>query len=509
VLKALQKLDQSSSAGKSGIPTSVIRFCAEELALPLASLFNCCISSGSIPDEWKCALVFPLHKKGPVENCDNYRGISVLPPIAKIFEKILSSRIQFHFDSNNLFVSNQHGFRAGFSCESALHSILDRWKEAIDSNSIVGALFIDFKKAFDLVNQELLLRKLFHYGFDNASLKLLTNYFSNRSPETRIGSTTSDSLPINLGVPQGSILGPLLFLIFINDLPFSSELLSILFADDTTLSHSADYLGVLISKLRTELLNFIYWTEFNHLTINWQKTKFMFLTKKRGLSFPSSISIDDSDIEIVSDFKLLGCTIDKDLNFQKHVSLLKQSVNRKLFSIRKIFFLPFMTKLQFFKTFILPHFDYCSTLSIYFTHTILNQIEKLFNFCIFTLFKISLKNLSIVEQSKLLVLYNLWPLKVRLFNNICIFTMKIFNSKFLSEFKGKLKEHINTSLRISNIYLVPNSSTLAGSKRLSIFLPTLVNKVLRYSVFFEPVAFKSYIRLNLIELYNKFSISFF
>ena len=141
--------------------------------------------------------VSPLHKKGGIDCIDNYRGISVLPPISKIFEKILAKQITEYFNSNNLFVDSQHGFRSGFSCETAIQAILDDWKRLIDEKNVVLSLFIDFKKAFDLINQNLLFIKLFHYGFQNESLNLLKNYFSDRSQQTRIGLklSTSEAAP--------------------------------------------------------------------------------------------------------------------------------------------------------------------------------------------------------------------------------------------------------------------------------------------------------------------------
>ena len=351
----------------------------------LSNLFNFFLNSSSIPTEFKSAIVTPLFKKGAKDSCDNYRGISVLSPIAKIFERILYNNIIKYFNSNNLFTANQHGFRTNHSCETALHSIIDNWKNKIDANNVIMALFIDFKKAFDLVDQRLLFLKLFHYGFSNSALNLMKNYFAERTQKTKINSVLSESLPIELGVPQGSLLGPLLFIIFINDMAIISELFTILFADDTTVSESASTIETVVKSFSPKLKNLLEWTSHNRLHINWSKTKCMILTGQKQLNKPSVFKICASEVEIVTEFKLLGVLIDQSLSFDSHINLLKLNVNRKLFSIKKIFFLSKSVKIHFFKTFILPHFDYCATLCIFMCKTLISKIEKLFNNCLFIL----------------------------------------------------------------------------------------------------------------------------
>ena len=184
----------------------------------------------------------------------NYRGISILNPISKVFERLLSNQITKYFDNNKLFYSGQHGFRRNHSCETALHELISDLNESKDKKLISLLLFIDFRKAFDCLDTKLLLSKLFHYGFDTSSINLIANYFSNRSQITKLGKITSSSLPISLGVPQGSILGPLFFLIFINDLPyFCNELRCKLFADDTTLYQDSEDIDQLINQFSTKI----------------------------------------------------------------------------------------------------------------------------------------------------------------------------------------------------------------------------------------------------------------
>ena len=176
-----------------------------------------------------------------------------MPPVAKLFEKILATQITIYLNINNILFSGQHGFRSAHSCETALHELLTDLNRAKDKRLIAILLFIDFRKAFDLVDAEKLLLKLFHYGFDNNALELIKNYFTDRQQKVKFNGISSSYVKIKLGVPQGSVLGPLFFLIFINDLPFILNLLCKLFADDTTLYEYGVDINSLISKFKEAL----------------------------------------------------------------------------------------------------------------------------------------------------------------------------------------------------------------------------------------------------------------
>ena len=430
VSNLLNKLDISSSPGIIGIPTKVLKLLYASLAPILTKIFNSCIVSGEIPLLWKQAVVSPLYKnKGNRSNVNNYRGISVLPPVAKVFEKILASQIIIYLNINKLLFNGQHGFRAGHSCETALQELLSDLFTNNDNKLITMLLFIDFRKAFDLVDSSKLLRKLFHYGFDNDSIKLVANYFQCRQQIVKYNNTLTDACDIKLGVPQGSVLGPLFFLIFINDLPYVlPDLCTKLFADDTTIYLADSDLNILINKFSIKLKPLFEWCYYNQMDINWSKTYFMFTTNKRIFkSIPSVISLDvNTNVNVVNKFKLLGVILDNKLNFLPYISFLKTQINKKLYCIRRIFYLSNAVKVQFFKTFICPYFDYCLSLSLYFPKYILQSILNCYNFCIFKLFKnkFSLNNLIIDNEDIKNQLSNLGVMDE---NEIFNFKMELLN----------------------------------------------------------------------------------
>ena len=328
-----------------------------------------------------------------------------------------------------LFTEHQHGFRKGHSCESALHELISDINLARDKKLTTMLLFIDFRKAFDTVDSNLLLTKLFHYGFDTGALFLIADYFKNRSQITKIGNNSSKKNTISLGVPQGSILGPLLFLIFINDLCFHMEDTSVkLFADDTTIYNSSENFSDLIIQYEHDVSNILEWCNKNRLDINWSKTFFMVITNKRT-KIPDSLIIKGHNIKLVKEFRLLGVMLDNKLNFNTHVSRLCLSINSKLFAIKRLFYLSTDVKIQFFKTFILPYFDYCSTLLIYFNKQTIQRLCNKFYLCLHLLFKIDVSEFDDYNQLNTFLRdkYQISGFQHRLFHRLSVFSFKLLN----------------------------------------------------------------------------------
>lgn len=453
ILKYLSKLEEKSSPGISGIPVKLLKACAPLLSNFLCELFNDCVQSKCFPNEFKFAVVTPLFKnKGEATDMNNYRGISVLPPICKVFEKILAEQIRIYFSTNKLFFSGQHGFREFHSCESALHEIVSTCLKNIDKNQINLLLFIDFKKAFDLVSPELLLVKLMNYGFSNDAVHLMNDYFDFRAQSVRVSNVNSLPLDIKLGVPQGSVLGPLLFLIYINDLPqYLNDIRTKLFADDTTLIFANEQIESSISACKNGLRLLIEWCDHNYLYVNWSKTFAMIVSNKR-LDIPSYIECNGFKIEVVSKFKLLGVVLDQKLSFLDHVCAVGKAINSKLFAIKKLFYLSLIVKIQFFKTFILPYFDYCLSLIFYFSKTAISKLARIYYRCIYKLFKIKLTG-DVKNVNKSLKAYNLFSFEYRILYK-------------LSTFSFMLKSQPNAPVELRN-FLQPAESSSRYSMRAS------------------------------------------
>ena len=223
---------------------------------------------------------------------DNYRPISILSPISKVFENLLSSQIRSFFESNQLFSPCQFGFRKFLSCEVALNSINDRWKIALDDRKYIIAIFLDLSKAFDTIDHELFLLKLGYYGFSQVAILLIKSYLSNRFCITTFDGARSRPEALKVGVPQGSVLGPLFFIIFINDLcHLGLKSFLDLFADDSTALDSSSNIKSLVESLSVDLNLISNWLVHNRLVINWSKTQAIhlnFTTNKSNPSFMNS-----------------------------------------------------------------------------------------------------------------------------------------------------------------------------------------------------------------------------
>ena len=237
----LNNLKPKPSCGYDGISTKLLKTCKLEICTPLTLIINQRLSTGIFPDSLKIAKVIPLYKKGDKALLDNYRPISILPSISKIFERIIFNQINDHFTSHDLYYNGQYGFREKHSTQLAALELIDRITHELDMGNTPINIYIDLSKAFDTLDHTILISKLQHYGITGAALQpgllqLLVSYLSNRKQFVQYGDVLSQKTDILMEVPQGSILGPLLFIIYINDMVHSSELFKFInFADDTTL----------------------------------------------------------------------------------------------------------------------------------------------------------------------------------------------------------------------------------------------------------------------------------
>lgn len=329
---------KNSSYGLDSIPTRIFKTIINFISVPLASIVNSSFSAGIFPDSLKHALVIPLHKAGLVNDLRNYRPISILPLLSKIFEKCMYKNLVSYLSRYNILNSDQFGFRKGRSTSDALIHIIDKIYNALNSREHVFGVSIDFSKAFDTVSHSILIRKLYAYGIRGLALRWFDSYLGGRTQSVRVGGCLSTSRPVRFGVPQGSVLGPILFLIYINDINMSCQSVDYtLFADDTTVIVKDRNYDNLVNKTNSSLSSIFNWTINNRLSLNASKTSLLLFTNRiHDVSTPYLIKIDDVPVWLGEEVKFLGINIDFSLNFANHISYVCGKVSKTSGILNKI-----------------------------------------------------------------------------------------------------------------------------------------------------------------------------
>lgn len=381
VKKIIDKLDVHKSTGLDGIGPNILRYCGDYITPAVAFIINKSIENGIFPDSLKEAFVIPIFKNGNKEDPNNYRPISILPTISKIFERHIATQIQSFFKDTNIIHETQSGFRQYHSCHTALTHLIDTWLKDVDSGKYVGAVFLDLRKAFDLVDHTILLHKLKLYHFSENTILLFKSYLSNRTQLIKVGNIKSNTMYVTSGVPQGSILGPLLFLLYINDISFTTSTGNIdLYADDSTLYESDNDIINVQNKLQDNLNVIKSWCLLNNMSIHPLKTKCMIICTKQKLKHCKELhlTIDGSTIENVTVQKILGVYVDNTLSWNVQINKVCSKVNSKLALLRRIYY--FLTddmKKLFYNAYIMSIFDYCCTIWGKGNKRYINKISKM------------------------------------------------------------------------------------------------------------------------------------
>ena len=360
VVEIINKLKNKSSYGHDNISNKLIKRAKHVLYRPISFLVNQMLTTGDFPSELKISKVKPLFKSGDNTLFCNYRPISLLPSISKIFEYVVFYQLMEYFIEHSLFSMQQYGFRPGHSTELAALRLVDQLNKQMDKMNTPINIYIDLSKAFDTLDHGILLAKLNYYGVHGTEYKLFQNYLDGRYQYVDYNGSKSEICSISTGVPQGSILGPLLFIIYINDLPQVSQIFDMLmYADDTTLICNLDEV-LDETSLNLELNKINEWMSSNKLSLNTKKTKFMiFHTAQRHVAYPS-LYLNNVDIERVTQFNFLGLILNSQLTWKNHTEHISTKISKiigVIYRLKDIY--PQSVLLMIYNTLILSHMNYC------------------------------------------------------------------------------------------------------------------------------------------------------
>ena len=275
IIRTIDQCKSKYSSGWDNIPMAIIKSVGSHIASPFAHICNLSFLTGIFPSDMKTAKVTPIFKSDARDEFSNYRPISLLPNFSKILEKLMFNRLTNFLNKYEILYEQQYGFRQNFSTDFALIELSDKIAKAMDDKKHMIGIFIDLSKAFDTLNHDILLHKLLNYGIRGIANDWFRNYLSERVQFVNYNNVLSSRRKITTGVPQGSILGPLLFLLYINDIANSSEILKfILYADDTNILYCCEDIQELCEIVNRELLAVVQWFKSNRLSVNLKKNKF-------------------------------------------------------------------------------------------------------------------------------------------------------------------------------------------------------------------------------------------
>ena len=354
------KLKTSKSLGPDGLHPKVLRELHKEVSPPIAEIMRKSLREERLPQEWKSANVSPIFKKGSKSKCTNYRPVSLTSIICKTMESFIRDKILEHMQENHLLSPCQHGFVPGRSCSTQLIKCLDVWTKILDEGSNLDAIYLDFSKAFDSVPHRRLIVKLESYGITGDILAWVTDFLSNRKQRVMVNGEPSEWLQVTSGVPQGSVLGPVLFVVFINDMPEVTHSFMQMFADDAKvfreIASSADTKG-----LQEDIHKLVEWANTWNMVFNVEKCKVIHLGKN---NVNTEYHMGGSKLSTVKEEKDLGVTIDNELKLQQHCDNQVKKANRILGLIRRSFV--YINRESFkllYNALVRTHLEYCNAVT--------------------------------------------------------------------------------------------------------------------------------------------------
>ena len=348
------------SPGWDGITANVLKQTCTKFTDALACIINLSFAQGIFPQEMKTAKVIPVYKGEDETIMGNYRPVSILPMFSKVFERLMYDRLISFIDEHNILYKYQFGFRQGHGTDLALITLIDKISREVDEGNNVLGVFLDFTKAFDTVDHQILLNKLELYGVRGVAHKWITNYLKDRKQYVCLNEIKSNLCAVTCGVPQGSILGPLLYLIYVNDIVNISSVIPILFADDTNIFLTGKNIGNLMGQMNQELSKLVEWVNVNKLSLNISKTKYMIFSNRNVIQDGNlNLLINNVKLKRVNQTKFLGVIIDSKLTWKEHILHVRKKISKGagiLCKARKV--LNRETLITLYNSFVYPYITY-------------------------------------------------------------------------------------------------------------------------------------------------------
>ena len=366
--KYIMQLKNKKSMGSDNINAFLLKTALPYIVEPLTYIYNLCINQGVFPRPLKQAKVIPLPKTKDMSDLSNFRPISLLSVLSKPLERHIYKHVAQFAEDVNLFHKFQSGFRSKHSCHTALVRLCDTWLSAINKSQLTGAVFLDLRKAFDLVDHVILLHKLKLYLQNTHTVSLIKSFLQDRTQKVFLNGQCSQEGPVLCGVPQGSILGPLLFCLFINDMAIhisNNDVNCDLFADDSSLHTSSTSIETIESSLQTSLDDVCNWCTINRMVLHPKKTKAMVITSRQKHQLQPltlKLQINTETVEQVSNHRVLGIMVDQELRWHVHINNVCKRVSQNLYLLNKLTqYVNVETRKLFFHAHCLSYINYAST----------------------------------------------------------------------------------------------------------------------------------------------------
>ena len=357
VLKKLQDLNPGKTPGPDGWHPVLLKNLADLISLPLSILFQKSLNEGLLPPDWLKAIITAIHKKGKKDLPENYRPVSITSIVCKLMESIVRDKVVEHMEKNDLFSEKQHGFVPRRNCMTNLLMCIEKWTEILEQGDAVDVIYTDFSKAFDSVPHQRLLTKLKQIGIVGNTLEWIKGFLNDRVQRVRIDDKFSEWMKVKSGIPQGSVLGPILFVVFINDMPNVVESMCQLFADDAKLFRKVNLReNINTSKLQTDVDSLSTWSTKWQLPFNTGKCKVLHL----GNTNPNQrYKMNGQKLEPIKEEKDLGVLMDSELKFHKQTAAAVKKANSRLGLIKKSFsLLDHMMLPILYTSLVRPHLEY-------------------------------------------------------------------------------------------------------------------------------------------------------